>query len=161
MLQSLLREKSLVPQGSVCNTLRRNGFSEKNSEYFSRNCVDEEVVARKQKQVHKEVCPYLATVCLSTSTTVTANIPPLNTQTTPETTNQAPTQAPTVTANDNIIQEETNKEHAQVEEDEFINIFSTLVQEQGDTSSRYVDSSKCIHSINNILLNIVGQKIIR
>ncbi|GJS59722.1 uncharacterized mitochondrial protein-like protein [Tanacetum coccineum] len=50
-------------------------------------------------------------------------------------------QAPTVTANDNIIQAETNKEYAQVEDDEFINIFCTPVQERGATSSRYVDSS--------------------
>ncbi|GKC67821.1 retrovirus-related pol polyprotein from transposon TNT 1-94 [Tanacetum coccineum] len=49
------------------------------------------------------------------------NTPPLNIQKTLETT----TQAPTVTANENIIQAETNKEYAQVEEDEFINIFST------------------------------------
>ncbi|GKC63198.1 retrovirus-related pol polyprotein from transposon TNT 1-94 [Tanacetum coccineum] len=59
----------------------------------------------------------------STSTTVAADIPPLNIQTTPETTSQAPTQAPTVTANENIIQAETNNEYAQVDEDEFINIF--------------------------------------
>ncbi|GJR50995.1 retrovirus-related pol polyprotein from transposon TNT 1-94 [Tanacetum coccineum] len=69
------------------------------------------------------------------------NIPPLNIQTIPKTTSQAPTQAPTVTANENIIQAETNNEYAQVEEDEFINIFSTPVQERGETSSRYVDSS--------------------
>ncbi|GJV78309.1 hypothetical protein Tco_1509893 [Tanacetum coccineum] len=56
-------------------------------------------------------------------------------QTTPETTSQAPTQAPTVTATENINQAETNKENAQVEEDEFINIFSTPVQERGETSS--------------------------
>ncbi|GJY64117.1 gag-pol polyprotein [Tanacetum coccineum] len=61
----------------------------------------------------------------STSTTVAADTPPLNIQTTPETTSQAPTQAPTVTAIENINQAETNKENAQVEEDEFINIFST------------------------------------
>ncbi|GKC18306.1 retrovirus-related pol polyprotein from transposon TNT 1-94 [Tanacetum coccineum] len=61
----------------------------------------------------------------STSTTVAADIPQLNIQTTPETTSQAPTQAPTITINENIIQAETNKEHAQVDEDEFINIFST------------------------------------
>ncbi|GKC38097.1 hypothetical protein Tco_1050481, partial [Tanacetum coccineum] len=30
----------------------------------------------------------------------------------------------------------------QVEEDEFINIFSTPVQERGETSSRYVDSTR-------------------
>ncbi|GJU72386.1 retrovirus-related pol polyprotein from transposon TNT 1-94 [Tanacetum coccineum] len=39
----------------------------------------------------------------STSTTVVADTPPLNIQTTPKTTSQAPTQAPTVTANENII----------------------------------------------------------
>ncbi|GKE67680.1 hypothetical protein Tco_1521841, partial [Tanacetum coccineum] len=72
-----------------------------------------------------------------TSTTIAVDIPPLNIQTTPETTSQAPT----VTANENIIQAETNKEYAQVEEDEFINIFSTPVQERGETSSQYVDSS--------------------
>ncbi|GJU93644.1 retrovirus-related pol polyprotein from transposon TNT 1-94 [Tanacetum coccineum] len=78
----------------------------------------------------------------STSTTVAADIPPLNIQTTPETTNQAPTQAPTVTAIENINQAETDKKNAQVEEDEFINIFSTPVQERGETSSRYVDSTR-------------------
>ncbi|GJT59543.1 retrovirus-related pol polyprotein from transposon TNT 1-94 [Tanacetum coccineum] len=77
-----------------------------------------------------------------TSTTVAADTPPLNIQTTPKTTSQAPTQAPTVTANENIIQAETNKEYAQVEEDKFINIFSTPVQERGETSSRYVDSTR-------------------
>ncbi|GKD98756.1 integrase, catalytic region, zinc finger, CCHC-type containing protein, partial [Tanacetum coccineum] len=58
----------------------------------------------------------------STTTTIVADTPPLKIQTTPETT-------------------KTNKENAQVEEDEFINIFSTPVQERGETSSRYVDSS--------------------
>ncbi|GKE56367.1 retrovirus-related pol polyprotein from transposon TNT 1-94, partial [Tanacetum coccineum] len=68
----------------------------------------------------------------STSTTVTAYTTPLNIQTTPKTTSQAPT----VTNIENINQAKTNKENAQVEEDEFINIFSTLVQEQGETSTR-------------------------
>ncbi|GJW07239.1 retrovirus-related pol polyprotein from transposon TNT 1-94 [Tanacetum coccineum] len=36
---------------------------------------------------------------------------------------------------------ETHKQNAQVIEDEFINIFSTLVQERGETSARHVDSS--------------------
>ncbi|GJX21282.1 retrovirus-related pol polyprotein from transposon TNT 1-94, partial [Tanacetum coccineum] len=65
----------------------------------------------------------------STSTTVAADTPPLNIQTTLETTSQAPTQEATVTAIENINQAETNKENAQVEEDEFINIFRTPVQE--------------------------------
>ncbi|GKE95348.1 hypothetical protein Tco_1580203 [Tanacetum coccineum] len=73
----------------------------------------------------------------STSITVAADTPPLNIQTTPVTTSQSPT----VTATENINQVETLKENAQVDEDKFINIFSTPVHEQGDTSSRYVDSS--------------------
>ncbi|GKA77472.1 gag-pol polyprotein [Tanacetum coccineum] len=56
----------------------------------------------------------------STSTTFAADIPPLNIQTTLETTSQAPTEVPTVTTNENIIQAETNKEYGQVSEDEFI-----------------------------------------
>ncbi|GJV93449.1 retrovirus-related pol polyprotein from transposon TNT 1-94 [Tanacetum coccineum] len=61
----------------------------------------------------------------STSTTVVVDTPPLNFQTTPKTTSQAPTQVSTVTAIENINQAETNKENAHIEEDEFINIFST------------------------------------
>ncbi|GJX60465.1 hypothetical protein Tco_0291855 [Tanacetum coccineum] len=77
----------------------------------------------------------------STSITVAADTPLLNIQTTPETTSQAPTQVPTVTATENINQAETNKENANIKEDKFINIFSTPVQERGETSSRHVDSS--------------------
>ncbi|GJZ97297.1 retrovirus-related pol polyprotein from transposon TNT 1-94 [Tanacetum coccineum] len=73
----------------------------------------------------------------STSIIVATDIPPLNIQTTPKTT----TQTPTITAIENINQAETDKENAQVEEEEFINIFSTPVQEREETSSRYVDSS--------------------
>ncbi|GJS33170.1 copia protein [Tanacetum coccineum] len=50
----------------------------------------------------------------STSTIVAADTPPLNIQTTLETTSQEPTQAPAVTANENIIKAKTNKEYAQV-----------------------------------------------
>ncbi|GJS24691.1 retrovirus-related pol polyprotein from transposon TNT 1-94 [Tanacetum coccineum] len=50
-------------------------------------------------------------------------------------THQTPTQVPTVTAPENITQAETNTENAQFDDDEFINIFSTPVQEQGETSS--------------------------
>ncbi|GJY24591.1 retrovirus-related pol polyprotein from transposon TNT 1-94 [Tanacetum coccineum] len=77
----------------------------------------------------------------SSTTTIVAAEPPLNIHTTPQTTNQAPTQVPTVTAYENIIQAKTNTECAQVDDDEFINIFSTPVQERGETSSRNVDSS--------------------
>ncbi|GJS04145.1 retrovirus-related pol polyprotein from transposon TNT 1-94 [Tanacetum coccineum] len=76
----------------------------------------------------------------STKTVVAAE-PPLNIHITPQTTNQALTQVPTVTAPENIIQAETNIEYAQVDDDEFINIFSTPEQERGETSSRRVDLS--------------------
>ncbi|GJX16692.1 retrovirus-related pol polyprotein from transposon TNT 1-94 [Tanacetum coccineum] len=81
----------------------------------------------------------------STTTIVATYIPPLNIHTTPKPTFQAPTQEPTVTATENVNHVETYKENAQVEEDEFINIFSTSVQEQGETSSCHVDSSN-IHT---------------
>ncbi|GKB13403.1 retrovirus-related pol polyprotein from transposon TNT 1-94 [Tanacetum coccineum] len=61
----------------------------------------------------------------STTTTVAADKPPLNIHTTPKTTSQAPTQAPTVSTTENINQAKTHEENAQVNEDEFINIFST------------------------------------
>ncbi|GJY12812.1 retrovirus-related pol polyprotein from transposon TNT 1-94 [Tanacetum coccineum] len=73
----------------------------------------------------------------TSTTTNVADPPPLNIQST----HQTPTQVPTVTAPENIIQAETNTENAQFDDDEFINIFSTPVQERGETSSRHVDSS--------------------
>nr|GFB72567.1 Gag-Pol polyprotein [Tanacetum cinerariifolium] len=63
------------------------------------------------------------------------HITPLNNQTTPERTCQVLTQAPTVTSTENINQAETIEENAQVENDEFINIFYTPVQDRGETSS--------------------------
>nr|GEY46135.1 retrovirus-related Pol polyprotein from transposon TNT 1-94 [Tanacetum cinerariifolium] len=69
------------------------------------------------------------------------HITPLNTQTTPEPLCQVPTQAPTVSSTKNINQVEMVEENAQVEDDEFINIFCTPVRDRGETSSRHVDSS--------------------
>nr|GFC02791.1 hypothetical protein [Tanacetum cinerariifolium] len=66
---------------------------------------------------------------------------PLNTQTTHDLTCQDPTQAPTVTSTENINQAETITENVQVEDDEFINIFCTSVQDRGEPSFRHVDSS--------------------
>nr|GEU28951.1 hypothetical protein [Tanacetum cinerariifolium] len=54
---------------------------------------------------------------------------------------QYPSQAPTVTSTENINKAKMNSEYAQVENDEFINIFCTPIQDQGETSSRHVDSS--------------------
>ncbi|GJQ94719.1 retrovirus-related pol polyprotein from transposon TNT 1-94 [Tanacetum coccineum] len=73
----------------------------------------------------------------STSTIVAADTPPLNIQTTHVTKSQAPT----VIATKNINQAGTHEENVQVNEDEFINIFSTPVHEQGETSSRYLETN--------------------
>nr|GEZ77293.1 hypothetical protein [Tanacetum cinerariifolium] len=66
---------------------------------------------------------------------------PLNTHTTSAPTCQVPTQAPTVTSTENMNQAEMVEEYAQVENDEFINIFCTPVQDRGETSFRRIDSS--------------------
>nr|GFA47413.1 hypothetical protein [Tanacetum cinerariifolium] len=62
---------------------------------------------------------------------------PLNNHTTPASTCQVPTLVPTVSSSENINQAETYAENDQVADDEFINIFSTLVQDQGETSSHH------------------------
>nr|GFC88336.1 retrovirus-related Pol polyprotein from transposon TNT 1-94 [Tanacetum cinerariifolium] len=65
---------------------------------------------------------------------------PLNNHTTPAPTCQNPPIITSVISSENINQAEPHAENAQVTDDEFINIFSTPVQDQGETSSRYVDS---------------------
>nr|GFC48859.1 hypothetical protein [Tanacetum cinerariifolium] len=62
---------------------------------------------------------------------------PLNNHTTPAPTCQIPTLAPTVISFENINRAETHAENDQIADDEFINIFSTPVQDQGETSSRH------------------------
>nr|GEZ89127.1 retrovirus-related Pol polyprotein from transposon TNT 1-94 [Tanacetum cinerariifolium] len=69
------------------------------------------------------------------------NTNPLNNHTTPKPLCHVPPHAPTVTYTDNMNQAEMVEEYAQVENEEFINIFCTLVQDRGETSSRHVDSS--------------------
>nr|GFC69743.1 integrase, catalytic region, zinc finger, CCHC-type, peptidase aspartic, catalytic [Tanacetum cinerariifolium] len=66
---------------------------------------------------------------------------PLNNHTTSAPTCQSPTIATSVISSENINQAEPHAENDQVADDEFINIFSTPVQDQGETSSRHVDSS--------------------
>nr|GEY45620.1 reverse transcriptase domain-containing protein [Tanacetum cinerariifolium] len=66
---------------------------------------------------------------------------PLTNHTTPAPTCQIPNLAPTVISSENINQAETYAENDQVADDEFINIFSTPIQDQGEMSLRHVDSS--------------------
>ncbi|GJT85081.1 retrovirus-related pol polyprotein from transposon TNT 1-94 [Tanacetum coccineum] len=63
----------------------------------------------------------------SSSITIAVDLSSLTIKTTPEPTIQAPTQAPTVTATENKGQAEVHVENAHVDEEEFINIFSTSV----------------------------------
>nr|GFC27879.1 hypothetical protein [Tanacetum cinerariifolium] len=66
---------------------------------------------------------------------------PLTNHTTPARTCQILTPAPIVISSENINQAETYAENNQVADDEFINIFSNLIQDQGETSTRHVNSS--------------------
>nr|GFD56074.1 hypothetical protein [Tanacetum cinerariifolium] len=61
---------------------------------------------------------------------------PLNNHTTPTPTCQTPPVTTTVRSSENINQAELHADNDQVVDDEFINIFSTPVQDQGETSSR-------------------------
>nr|GFC92025.1 hypothetical protein [Tanacetum cinerariifolium] len=63
---------------------------------------------------------------------------PLNNHTTPVPTCQNPPITTSVISSENINQAESHAENYQVADDEFINIFSTPVQDQGETSSRHV-----------------------
>nr|GEW05792.1 integrase, catalytic region, zinc finger, CCHC-type, peptidase aspartic, catalytic [Tanacetum cinerariifolium] len=65
---------------------------------------------------------------------------PLNNHLTLDPTCQVPTQAPIITSNGNNPQAEMIAENAHVEDDEFINIFCTPVQDRWETLSRQVDS---------------------
>ncbi|GJV55330.1 retrovirus-related pol polyprotein from transposon TNT 1-94 [Tanacetum coccineum] len=106
-------------------------------------------VVSKSSAVHAadnpDKCQQHNTTHTSTTTDV-VDPPPLNIQST----HQTPTQVPTVTAPENIIQAGTNTENAQFNEDEFINIFSTPVQEQGETSTRRqleTDGEMCMFAL--------------
>nr|GFC12931.1 hypothetical protein [Tanacetum cinerariifolium] len=87
-------------------------------------------------------------------------ITPLANHTTPVPTCQILTLAPTVISFENINQAETHAENDQVVDDEFINIFSTRYKTKGRRLYVTLIRQICTLSINDILLNIVGQKII-
>ncbi|GJZ80154.1 retrovirus-related pol polyprotein from transposon TNT 1-94 [Tanacetum coccineum] len=87
------------------------------TQVMSKSSVVNAVDAPDQRQQHNTTP--------STSTTVAVVTPPLIIQTTPVSTSQAPT----VTATENINQVETHEENAQANEDKFINIFSTPLRD--------------------------------
>nr|GFD22873.1 hypothetical protein [Tanacetum cinerariifolium] len=63
---------------------------------------------------------------------------PLNNHITPAPTCQTPPTTTSAISSENINQAEPYAKNDQVADDEFINIFSTPVQDQGETSSRHV-----------------------
>nr|GFD05848.1 hypothetical protein [Tanacetum cinerariifolium] len=65
---------------------------------------------------------------------------PLNNHTTPAPTCHTPLITPSVISSENINQAEQHAANDEVVDDEFINIFSTPMQDKGETSSRHVDS---------------------
>nr|GEV80177.1 hypothetical protein [Tanacetum cinerariifolium] len=77
---------------------------------------------------------------------------PLNNHTTPASTCQVPTLAPTITSYENINQAEMYAENDQVTDDEFINIFYTLIQDQGETSLQQVirNPSQSVRTIRQL-----------
>nr|GFD11799.1 Gag-Pol polyprotein [Tanacetum cinerariifolium] len=71
---------------------------------------------------------------------------PLNNPTTPNPTCQVPTQAPTVTSNENIHQAKMIAENAQAENDEFINIFYHPLQQVIGNPSQSVRTRRQLES---------------
>nr|GFC86308.1 hypothetical protein [Tanacetum cinerariifolium] len=65
---------------------------------------------------------------------------PLNNHSTLAPSCQTPPITSSVISSENINQAEPHAENDEVTEDEFINIFSTPVQDKRETSSRHVDS---------------------
>ncbi|GJS63103.1 retrovirus-related pol polyprotein from transposon TNT 1-94 [Tanacetum coccineum] len=106
-------------------------------------------VVSKSSAVHAADNPDKRQQHNTTHTSTTTDVvdpPPLNIQST----HQTPTQVPTVIALENIIQAETDTKNAQFDYDEFINIFSTPIQEQGETSTRRqleTDGEMCMFAL--------------
>nr|GFA56806.1 retrovirus-related Pol polyprotein from transposon TNT 1-94 [Tanacetum cinerariifolium] len=96
-----------------------------------------ELINRSSKVVSKSSAVFAADAPYQRQQLTT----PLNNHSTPAPTCQNPSIEPTVLSSKNINQAEPHAKNDQVADDEFINIFSTSVQDQGETSSRHVDSS--------------------
>nr|GEZ27876.1 hypothetical protein [Tanacetum cinerariifolium] len=86
------------------------------------------------------------------------HITPLNNHTTPAPTCQVPSLALTVSSSEIINQAETYAENNQVADDEFINIFCTQYKTKERRHHVMLIRQICTLSINDIPLNIVGQK---
>nr|GEZ66844.1 ribonuclease H-like domain-containing protein [Tanacetum cinerariifolium] len=104
------------------------------------------VRTRRQLESNAEMCMFALTS--SAVTTADESIQHQQQQTTSlvnhttsEQSCQVQSHESTVTCNENINQAELNAENDQVADDEFINVFSTPVQDRVETSNHHVDSS--------------------
>nr|GEY00914.1 hypothetical protein [Tanacetum cinerariifolium] len=139
-LHAYFASEGIHHQTSVARTPEQNGIVERRN----RTLVE---AARTMLSTAKVPLFFWAEVVSKSSAVTTTDAPnqrqhqhttPLNNHSTPNPTCQVPTQAPTVTSNENINQAKTIEEYAHVQDDEFINIFSTPVQDRGETSNRHL-----------------------
>nr|GFB36862.1 integrase, catalytic region, zinc finger, CCHC-type, peptidase aspartic, catalytic [Tanacetum cinerariifolium] len=119
-LRAYFASEGILHQTSVARTPEQNGLSKDGTVVLKSSTVSTTDAPNQHQQQHTT---------------------PLNNQTTTVPTCQVPTQAPTAVSTENINQAEIIEENAQVENDEFINIVCTPVQDRGNTSYRHVDSS--------------------
>nr|GFC63175.1 hypothetical protein [Tanacetum cinerariifolium] len=115
---------------SIARTPEQNGIVERQN----RTLVE---ATRTMPSAAKSSAVTTADECIQRQQLIT----PLVNHATPDQSCQVQSHESSVTSNENINQAELNAENDQVADNEFINIFSTPVQEQGETSSRHVDSS--------------------
>nr|GFA37359.1 hypothetical protein [Tanacetum cinerariifolium] len=133
-LHAYFAAEGILHQTSIARTPEQNGVVERRN----RTLVE---AARTMLSATKVVSKSCAVCSADAPNQRQHHTTSLNNHTTPAPTCQVPTLAPTVTSSENISQAETYAENDQVADDEFINKLCTPVQDQGETSSRNVDSS--------------------
>nr|GEV05277.1 Gag-Pol polyprotein [Tanacetum cinerariifolium] len=158
-LHAYFASKGIHHQTSVARTPKQNGVVERRNRTLVEAAQTMLSAAKIWRQItsvlnpipqcqrkaleHDNLSPDLQFVSKSSAVT-TADAPnqcqqqhttPLNNQTTPDPTCQDPTQAPTVTSIENINQAVRITKNAHDEDDDFINIFCTPVQDRRETSS--------------------------
>nr|GEZ22345.1 hypothetical protein [Tanacetum cinerariifolium] len=135
-LDAYFAAEGILHQTSVARTPKQNGVVKRRN----RTLVEADRTMLSAAKVHLLFwAEAIATSCFTQNCSLVVS--KSSAVTTADAPNKYPTQAPTVTSTENIDQAETIAENDQVADDEFINIFCTPVQDQGETSSRHVDSS--------------------
>nr|GFB97270.1 integrase, catalytic region, zinc finger, CCHC-type, peptidase aspartic, catalytic [Tanacetum cinerariifolium] len=142
-LHAYFAAEGILHQTSIARTPEQNGVAERRNRYstYSRayKVFNKRIrVIMESIHVNFDELPHMASDQLSSDPTPECHTMALNHDSLSP---AVPTLAPTVISSENINQAETYAENDQVTDDEFINIFFTPVQDQGETSLRHVDSS--------------------